>query len=61
MTDISLKVNLIKGRITATDQASLRGKRTKTFGYGNVEKFLSEFFSDSLNRLDIDKLFQKVD
>lgn len=59
-TDISLQINLIKDKITATDKVRITGTRTKDFGYGNVENFLSEIFSDSLNKLDIAKLFVKV-
>jgi hypothetical protein len=60
VTDISLQAKLIKDKTTATDKAGVTGKRTKKFGYGNVEKFLGEIFTDSLNKLDIVKLFQKV-
>jgi hypothetical protein len=52
---------LIKDKTTATDNASVTGKRTKKLGYGNVEKFLGEIFTESINKLDIVKLFQKVD
>ena len=54
------RYSVIKDKTTATDRVTITGTRTKMWGYGNVEDFLGKIFSESLNKLDIAKLFEKV-
>lgn len=61
ITTISYQARLLKDQdTTATENVSITGERMKTLGRGNVEKYLSEIFSDSLNQLSVPKLFQQV-
>jgi len=45
---------------TATENVSITGERMKTLGRSSVENSLGEIFSDSLNKLDVRKLFEQV-
>jgi len=45
---------------SASETVSISGERMKTIGRGNVEKYLGEIFSESLNKLDVNKLFQQT-
>ena len=61
ITSISYQARLLKDEgNTATEKVSITGERTKTIGRLNVEKYLGEIFSNSLNKLDASKLFQQV-
>jgi uncharacterized lipoprotein YajG len=61
ITNISYQARLLKDQgTTATENVSITGERMKTLGRGNVEKYLSEIFSDSLNKLNVRNLFQQV-
>lgn len=48
-----------KGNV-ATEGVNSSGERIKMPGMGNVEKYLGEIFSESLNKLDVAKLFQQA-
>ncbi len=61
ITSVSIQARMIvnTGK-TATESVNIIGERYKTLGKSNVEKHLSEIFSECLNKLDIDKLFLKT-
>jgi hypothetical protein len=62
ITTVSFQARLLKDQgTTATEGVSITGERMKTLGRGNVEKYLSEIFSESLNKLNIPKLFQQAE
>ncbi|MFC1814354.1 hypothetical protein ACFL0M_00115 [Thermodesulfobacteriota bacterium] len=58
---IVFETRLIKDQDNiATETVSATGERFKSLGRRDAEKVLGEIFSDSLNKIDIQKLFQKV-
>ncbi len=61
ITSVSYQAKLTadNGR-TATESVNITAERTKTFGKSNVEKYLGEIFSECLNKLDVEKLFQQA-
>ena len=61
VTDIRFQLRLIKDKNnTATETVSSTGERIKIFGRKDAEKYLGETFTDSLNKLNIAKLFQQA-
>ena len=58
---IAYEVNLIKNNNTLTsEKVSGKAQRLKVVGKRDAEKVLEEIFSDSINRLDITKLFSQA-
>ena len=48
------------GGRSATETVSVTGERAKIIGKGDAEKYLGDLFTDSMNKLDIYKLFQQA-
>jgi len=60
-TTVSYQAQLSKDKgNSATETVTISGERMKTIGRGEVEKYLGEIFSESLNKLNVDKLFQQA-
>ena len=61
ITSVSYQARLVtpEGH-SATESVSITGERAKIIGKGDAEKYLGVIFTDSLNKLDIDKLFQQA-
>jgi uncharacterized lipoprotein YajG len=58
---INFETRLIKDKDhIATETVNAAGERFKSVGRGAAEKLLGEIFTDSLNKINIHKLFQKV-
>jgi hypothetical protein len=58
VSDISYQVKLTKdNKNIGREQVSGQAERIKVMGKGAGEKLIGELFSDSINRLDIEKLF----
>ncbi|MEA2038768.1 MAG: hypothetical protein U9N82_02940 [Thermodesulfobacteriota bacterium] len=49
-----------EGRVLSTQIISGEAERYKLAGWGAADIVLGEIFSDMVNRLDVDRLFQKV-
>ena len=61
ITSVSFQARLLTDKgPTAAESVNITGERTKTFGKNNVEKHLSEIFSECLNKLNIAKLFRET-
>ena len=61
VTDITYEAKLTKdNKKIGREQVSGQAERTKIMGKGAGEKLIGEIFSDSINRLDIEKLFKNA-
>ncbi len=59
---ISFQTRLLKNeRHIATETISISGERIIILGRGDVETYLGEIFTDSLNQLDLSKSFKQLD
>ena len=54
-----VRLSTAEGR-TVTESISSSGERMKIVGKGDAQKFLSEMFSESLNKFDVYKLFRQA-
>lgn len=61
ITTISYQARLAgdKSR-SANETVSVTGERMKIIGRGSAEEYLGEIFTDSLNKLDLEKLFKQA-
>jgi hypothetical protein len=58
VSDVSYEAKLTKdNKKIGREQVSGQAERTKIMGKGAGEKLIGDIFSDSINRLDIEKLF----
>lgn len=61
MADIRYEANLTRdGRLVAREVVSGSAERMKIVGSGGAEKVISEIFSEMINRLDVERLFQQA-
>jgi hypothetical protein len=61
VSDISYQAKLTKDdKKIAREKVRGQAERTKVMGKGAGEKLIGEIFSDSVNRLDIEKLFMNA-
>ena len=61
LADVRYQARLIdEGELRATQTVAGQAERTKLMGHGGAEKVLSEIFTDSVNRFDLQKLLTKA-
>lgn len=61
MADIRYEASLTRdGRLTAREVVSGSAERMKIMGRGGAEKVISEIFTEMINRLNIERLFQQA-
>jgi hypothetical protein len=61
VSDINYHIKLTKdNKKVGREKVSGQAERTKVMGKGAGEKLIGEIFSDSVNRLDIEKLFKNA-
>jgi uncharacterized lipoprotein YajG len=61
MADISYEVSLTQDtQLVALEVVSGSAERLKVMGSGGAEKVIGEIFTDMINRLDIERLFQQA-
>ena len=61
MADISYEVNLTQDtQLVAREVVSGSAERLKVMGSGGAEKVIGEIFTDMINRLNIERLFQQA-
>lgn len=48
------------GNVLAKQMISGEGERLKVMGQGQADELLSEIFTDTMNKLDLDRLFQQA-
>jgi hypothetical protein len=61
MADISYEVSLTQDtQLVAREVVSGSAERLKVMGSGGAEKVIGEIFTDMINRLNIERLFQQA-
>jgi uncharacterized lipoprotein YajG len=59
--NIGYEARVLRGKkINARESVSAEGQRVRLFGFREAEEILGEVFSDSINRLNIAKLFKNA-
>jgi hypothetical protein len=61
ITTVSYQARLTKDKSrSANETVTITGERMKIIGRGSAEEYLGEIFTDSLNKLDLEKLFKQA-
>ena len=61
ITTVSYQARLTKDKTrSANETVTITGERMKIIGRGSAEDYLGEIFTDSLNKLDLEKLFKQA-
>ena len=61
ITTVSYQARLTKDKNrSANETVTITGERMKIIGRGSAEEYLGEIFTDSLNKLDLEKLFKQA-